>query len=70
MDAFEAVQQAVKHSTRIKAALKPELSERITDDFLTDDFWMDRIPPEAWFVSETHLIGFVYSIIYNYTNKD
>ena len=70
MDAIEAVKQAVKHSHRIKAALKPELSARMTEDFLTEDFWMDRITPEAFFVSETHLVGFVYSIIYNYTNKD
>lgn len=69
MDAFEAVQQAVKHSTRIKAALKPELAVRITDDFLTEDFWMDRIKPESWFMSEMHLVGFVYSIIINHINN-
>ena len=68
MDAFEAVQQAVKHSARIKAALKPELAVRITDDFLTEDFWMDRIRPESWFMSEMHLVGFVYSIIINHIN--
>lgn len=66
MDAIEAVQQAVKHATKIKGALKTELAARITEDFLTEDFWMDRIKPESWFMSEMHLVGFVYSIIINH----
>lgn len=70
MDAIEAVQKAVKHSAKIRAALKQEMSGMITEDFLTEDFWMDRITPETFFVSEKHLIGFVYSIIYNYAFKD
>ena len=70
MDAIQAVQLAVTHSQKIKVSLRPDLSFKITEDFHTEDFWMDRITPKAYFVSDIHLIGFVYSIMINHVNKD
>ncbi len=68
MDAITAVQQAAKQAAKIKDAFSPELSAMITDDFLTQEFWMDRISPTTWFTSERELTGLVYMIMYNYAN--
>lgn len=68
MDAIIAVQLAEKHATKIKDALKPKLAAMITDEFLIEGFWMDRITPTAWFATERELVGLVYLIMYNYSN--
>ena len=68
MDAIQAVQLAVTHSQKIKNTLRPDLASKITDDFLTEDFWIDRISPESYFISEIHVVGLVYLIMINHVN--
>ncbi len=70
MESIQAIQEAVVIAGKIKKALRADLAENVTDDFLTIEFWMDRIRPEACFLGYAHLTGFVYCIIINHVTKD
>ena len=69
MDAIVAIQEAVVHAQRIKETMRPDLAERITDEFFDIGYWMDYIAPTAWFTSERELVGFVFNVIYKHVNK-
>ena len=70
MDAIVAIHEAVIHAQKIKEAMRPDLAERITDEFFDIGFWMDRISPTAWFTSERELVGFVYLVMYKHVNEN
>lgn len=69
MDAFIAIEEAAKQAATIKESFRPDLSLMITDDFLTQEYWMDRISPTAWFSSERELTGFVFLTMYRHALK-
>ena len=64
-----AIHEAVEHAKKIKETMRPDLAEKITDEFFDIGYWMDRISPTAWFSSERELVGFVYQVMYKHVNK-
>ena len=70
MDSLAAIQEAVKHTQKIKETMRPDLAERITDKVLDISFWMKHIAPIAWFQSERELVGFVFLIIHKHVHEN
>ena len=65
-----AVHEATTHAKNIKDTMRPDLAEKITDEFFDIGYWMDCISPTAWFSSERELVGFVFNVMYKHVNKN